>query len=152
MMFFKAKTKPSPKPEPEGPFLSWVPAEYSVGVPVFDEDHKQLAGLINDIHVALIRDRDRARAGLIMEDLIQEIRAHFYREEQAMEEAGYPDLEVHTLEHQALLKEARELARQLYAGTLSALVFPTFMKNWLMVHTRATDRKYTACLRANRKG
>ena len=146
MLFFKPKPKPEepppPKPVANRPFFPWAPAELSVGVAAIDKDHKHLADLINQVHAALILERDRAHAAKIMEELLLDIRGHFFRDEQAMEETGYPDMDAHAAEHFLLLKEAKELARQLYAGTLSALVFPTFLRTWFIGHTKGSDRRY----------
>lgn len=139
----------SPKPKAAEPFFTWTPAEHSVGISRFDEDHKQLAKLVTRLHAALIERRDRAMAADLMGTVIQETRAHFHREEEAMEGAGYPGLEGHALEHERLLQEAADLLRQFNAGAISALAFPTFIKNWLIGHIRETDRKYAACLRQN---
>ena len=143
MSFFK------PKPKAAEPFFIWTPEVHSVGIARFDEDHRQLAKLLTRLHTALIEKRDRAMAADLMGLVITETRAHFNREELALEEAGYPALEGHIIEHQRLLMEAGDLLRQFNAGAISAMAFPTFIKNWLVVHIRETDRKYAACLRQN---
>jgi len=167
MLFFKPKAKPAPaaklptngtgKPGSPGGaktseppvFFTWDEAAHGLDIPGMDEDHEKVVGLINLVHTALIHDRDRAYANQVMEDVINEMRSHFFREEELMEQVGYPDRDAHTGEHFNLLKEARELARQLHAGTLSALVFPTFLKNWFMGHTKGSDRKFGEWLKAN---
>jgi len=136
-----------PKPQPEAPFFVWSDADHSVGLSVFDREHKHLAALVSKVHATLKVDRDRVLAQKLMETLIQETRAHFVHEEKAMAEAGYPDLEAHAELHAALLKEAQDLLRQFLAGTLSSLALPQFLKNWLIPHIQGTDRKYSAALR-----
>jgi len=143
MLFFKSK----PKPSSDAPFFVWFPADHSVGIARFDEDHKHLTDLLNRIHGAVNEERDRNRAAKLMEQLIQEIRSHFHREEVALSEAGYPELESHVAEHHALLMEAKDLLRQFLAGTISGMAFPIFIKNWLIGHMKDSDRKYSACLR-----
>ena len=124
MLFFKSKSKP-PLDEP---FFTWLPAEHSVGILRFDQDHKRLTTLLNQIHKALIQHRDRDQAATLMDQLLQEIRSHFFQEEET-------------------LKKAADLIRQFKAGTISGTAFPTFLKNWLVSHMKDTDRKYAACLR-----
>lgn len=143
MLFFK------PKPKAAEAFFIWTPADHAVGIARFDEDHRQLAKLLTRLHAALVDRRDRTAAAELMGLVIQEARAHFHREEAAMEEAGYPAMEAHIVEHQRLLLEAADLLRQFHAGAISALAFPTFIKNWLVGHIRETDRKYAPCMRQN---
>ena len=146
MSLFKSNAKPVGNDS----FFEWKPAAHSVGIVRFDEDHQRLADLLNQIHGALIQDRDRALASRLMTDLIQETRAHFFQEETALREAAYPELEAHLAEHGLLLQEAVSLFRQFQAGSISGMAFPTFLKNWLIAHIQVSDRKYSACLR--RKG
>ena len=146
MVAFKPKQKhvergPS-KAAVQEAFFAWPQADLTLGLASLDRDHGQMASLINQIHAALVQNRDRVAAARIMEEVLREIRTHFLREEEAMAQAGYPDLDPHGAEHAQLLKEAGELTRQLYSGSLSALSFPTFLKNWFVAHTQGPDRAY----------
>lgn len=141
-MFFS-----KPKAEPSEPFFLWSDTEHSVGVSRFDQDHRRIAELLNHVHKVLVMQRDRTQAVDLMEQLIAETRAHFHREEAALLDAGFPDLEAHQAEHVALLQEALDLVRRFNTGNVSALALPTFLKNWLISHIKGSDRKYAACLR-----
>jgi hemerythrin len=134
-------------PEPAAPFFLWTSAEHSVGVAAFDAEHKVLAGLMSRMHAVLVQDHDRVLATRLMEELIAEARAHFAHEERVLEEIGFPGLAAHAEEHAALLQDARGLQRQFLAGGLSVLVFPSFLKNWLIPHMQQSDRTYAAALR-----
>ena len=83
----------------------------------------------------------------LIEQLVQQTHAHFAHEEEAMEEAHFPDLEAHATEHAALIRRAQEILRQFRSGAISALVFPSFFRDWLIPHMRDYDRKYSAALR-----
>ncbi len=141
MWFNKLKTPPKER------FFVWSDSEHSVGVAIFDEEHKRLTGMMSQVHDALLEERDRVLARQLMENLIQETRTHFTHEEGAMEAAGYADLPAHAAEHAALLIQAEDLLRQFRAGGLSALAFPIFLKNWLIPHIQSSDRKYASILR-----
>lgn len=146
MLFFKSK----PKPAPQEPFFPWNPADFSVGVTRFDEDHQRLGDLLNRIHGALTHRRDRVEAAHLLERLLQEARDHFAKEEAALQATDYPDAEEHIAEHQLLLREGADLLRQFQAGSISGLAFPNFLKHWLIGHIKDSDRKYAVFLR--RKG
>lgn len=141
MWFFRSQ------PQPPAPFFEWSNPEHSTGVSMFDQEHRQLAAMISQVHAALVQERDRAKARQLMERLIHETRAHFVHEETVMAEASVPDLEAHGAEHAALLQEAHDLLRQFHAGSISALALPIFLKNWLIRHIQGTDRKYAPVLR-----
>jgi hemerythrin len=64
-----------------------------------------------------------------------------------MEEVQFPDLEAHAAEHAALLTRAQDMLRQFRAGAMSALLFPAFLRDWLIPHIHDYDRKYSASLR-----
>lgn len=141
MWFNKVKTQPKER------FFVWSDAEHSVGVAVFDKEHKRLTGMMSQVHAALLEEHDRVLARQLMEALIQETRTHFTHEEGAMEAAGYPELAAHAAEHATLITQAQDLLRQFRAGGLSALAFPVFLKNWLIPHIQGSDRKYASAMR-----
>jgi hemerythrin-like metal-binding protein len=141
MWFSKNRTQPKER------FFAWSDKEHSVGVAIFDVEHKHLTELMGKVHATLMEEHDRVRARQLMEELIQETRNHFIHEEGALAAAGYPELEAHAAEHAALLAQAQDLLRQFRAGGLSALAFPIFLKNWLIPHIQGVDRKYASILR-----
>ncbi len=136
-----------PKPEPKPSFFTWSEHDHSVGVGVFDEEHHHLTTMMSQIHEALLEGHDRPKAVTLMEKLVQETRLHFTHEEDAMKEAHFPDLEAHAAEHTALIAQAQNLLRQFSKGSMSAMMFPSFLRDWLIPHMRDYDRKYSAALR-----
>ena len=138
MWFFKNKAEPKP------PFFVWSRQDHSVGVPMFDDEHRHLTAMMAQIHQALQGERDYLLARMLTERLVQETRIHFTHEEDAMEAAHFPGLQAHAAEHAALIAQADEALRK---GSMSALMFPLFLRDWLIPHMRDCDRKYTAALR-----
>jgi hemerythrin-like metal-binding protein len=136
-----------PKPQPETPFFAWSDPEHSVGVDIFDQEHKQLAELVTRLHTTLVTNRDRDLARQLLESLIAQTRVHFAHEEAVLETAVYPERTAHFAEHAVLLRELQDLLRQFHAGNLSALALPMFLKNWLIPHIQTSDRKYAGTLR-----
>jgi hemerythrin-like metal-binding protein len=136
-----------PKPEPKPPFFVWSEQDHSVGVAMFDEEHQRLTTMMAQIHESLQEEHDRLRALKLVEQLVQEARAHFTHEEDAMKEAHFPDLEAHAAEHTALIAQVENLLRQFTKGSMSAMIFPSFLRDWLIPHMQDYDRKYSATLR-----
>jgi hemerythrin-like metal-binding protein len=123
-------------------FFPWSKGEYSIGLNVFDLEHERLAALISSVHEAVLVDRDRAKAGRLLEHLIEQTRAHFNHEERSMADVEFPGLQAHVEEHERLLTDLRGLLRQFQSGTLSAMALPKFLKEWLVPHIQDSDRLY----------
>jgi hemerythrin-like metal-binding protein len=127
----------------------------SVGVKEFDEDHKRLIRMINEMHGVL---QNADEKGEIPEEEIEialhrlqnYFNGHCHREELAMAKAGYPDLEAHREEHQKFIAVVTEMSFH-YQGSKSAQDgrdMMQFMYDWLTNHIFVTDRKYTQHLRS----
>jgi hemerythrin len=136
-----------PKPKPRIPFFVWSERDHSVGVGMFDEEHHHLTTMMNEINEALLEEHSRLRAQKLMEKLVQETHDHFTHEEDAMKEAHFPDLEAHAAEHTALIAQAEELLRQFAMGSVSGMMFPSLLRDWLIPHMQDYDRKCSATLR-----
>jgi hemerythrin len=119
-----------------------------VGIAGFDKDHRQAVRLLNQIHFVLIKDRDRAYAYQLMQQLFQLTRIHFAEEEAALKESGYPYFESHLAEHERLLAETADLLKQFTLHTISDLAFPNFVAQWLIGHITGPDQKYSRWLRS----
>lgn len=113
----------------------------------FDDEHQRLTRTIAQTHEALLAEHDRLGALKLIEQLIKETCFHFIHEEDVMEAAHYSDLKSHEAEHTALLARAENLRRQIAKGSVSSLVFPCFLRDWLVPHMQDYDRKYSATLR-----
>ncbi len=75
-----------------------------LGVAVMDDDHHVLEQMF-----ARTSQIDEAELSAHLDAIIEEIRAHFMREEAAMEQARVPILHCHRGQHAALLQEAEKL-------------------------------------------
>ena len=78
-------------------FYEWTET-MSVGVELFDSDHKALIGLINRLHEGLDEDKP-APLGEIFDTLIAYTELHFARAEKGLEVCGYPEVEIHRDQH-----------------------------------------------------
>jgi hemerythrin-like metal-binding protein len=88
--------------------LEWKDS-YSVGVPAVDHEHRELIGLVNQLHGALASVQpDDAVVG-IFGDLFRAISSHFALEERFMREHGYDQTTQHKADHERLLDELRDI-------------------------------------------
>lgn len=129
--------------------MEWT-ERMSVGVAQFDNEHKKLVDLINQLFDAVQAGRGREALGKVLDDLIDYTKTHFANEEHFLKKFGYPDLESHKREHDALTKQVVDIQRKYHAGATAMLSMEvmSFLKNWLVKHIQATDKEYSAFLQA----
>ncbi len=77
-------------------FIEWNDTTYSVGVRQFDDEHKELVRLINELHAAMKSGRGRDVMGPTLNSLTRYVKLHFSREETIMGQHGYPGLAFQT--------------------------------------------------------
>lgn len=126
-------------------------AGYSVRVAALDDDHKKLIELLNQFRTAYeyhTSDEFERRA---LNELIDYTKYHFRREEQLMEEHGYPDLESHKEKHAEMIAEVdRFVADYEKRGHAALADVAHYLMGWLINHINGTDRQYGPFL--NSKG
>ena len=125
-------------------FIDWS-QQYSVGVRQFDDQHKKLIALVNELHEAMKSGKGKEVLAHVLGELVSYTRTHFKAEEQLMQIHAYPDAAAHRQLHEELTEKAVALKRDLEAGN-SMLTLPVmdFLKTWLQNHIMGTDKKYTA--------
>ena len=75
-------------------FLEWSD-DYLVGIGAIDHDHKILPILVNWLHNEIKGARGEDAVGEALDGLIAYVDTHFAREEQYMDQRGYPELVQH---------------------------------------------------------
>ncbi len=115
----------------------------SVKVTEFDEQHKKLIGLVNDLHSAMGAGKSREIMGSVLTSLIDYTVSHFDAEEKLMQKHGYPGFVMHKAEHNALTKQVSDTMAQFKEGkTVVTIELMTFLKDWLTKHIQGTDKRY----------
>jgi hemerythrin len=117
----------------------------SVGVQEIDEQHKELVGLLNELHRAVVEHHGSAACADILRRLAEYTRIHFAVEESLMRILAYPEFERHKGEHDALIAQVKQLQAKLAEGK-ATITFELlhFLKVWLTRHIQASDRRYGA--------
>ncbi|OAN44089.1 hemerythrin [Paramagnetospirillum marisnigri] len=120
----------------------------SVGVPMLDEDHKTLIGLINLLHRS-IGDREEYVAVYTVLGALEEYAAHhFAREEGMMRASRCPQLEQHQRTHHGFAEQVASIKARYEENPSSvrARECLSFLNNWLVNHICTTDMSYRAWL------
>lgn len=126
------------------PLFNWSD-KYSVGVFMYDTQHKRLVELINELHDAMRASKARDVLGDILKGLLDYTKMHFVDEERQMATFNYPGLTAHRIEHEKLVAKVVELKAKFDGGdnTITIEVM-NFLKDWLINHILVTDKKYGA--------
>jgi hemerythrin len=130
--------------------LTWNDG-YSVKVKQFDDQHKKLIDMVNELHDAMKVGKGREVLEKILAGLIQYTVTHFANEERLMKLHNYPGYEQHKKELNLLTLQVSDEQKKYREGSavLSQSVM-TFLKEWLQNHIQGTDKNYSAFL--NSKG
>ncbi len=116
---------------------------FSVGVNIFDEQHKSLIVMLNK----MIKDPTATTRSETISDILTDMtlyaQQHFKSEENLMIEHGYPHLEQHRNQHKAFSKKVVELCTATIVGidaVPQALL--EYLKHWLTQHILCEDMEY----------
>jgi hemerythrin len=123
--------------------------KFSVTIRKFDDQHKKLVGMVNQLHDAMKVGKGREVLGDILQSLAQYTITHFGDEEQLMKLHNYPEYEEHKKEHNNLVlhvKETLEAHRQ--GKNILTQNIMEFLKKWLTDHILDSDKKYGPFLKS----
>lgn len=124
--------------------IQWTEA-LSVKIPGMDSDHRVLVGLINQLASAE-KIGNRRVAESVLDELLNYAIDHFYREEQFLQNSGYPfpDLVKHKLQHAAFTETVQDIRWQYLRGFRPRINQEVllFLRDWLSKHILAEDMKY----------
>jgi hemerythrin len=130
--------------------MEWNPI-FSVKVKKFDDQHKKLVDMVNQLHDAMKAGQGNAMLGVVLQSLISYTATHFKDEEQVMQANGYSGLAKHKAEHEKLVKQVLDLQQKFQSGaSVLTMTVLSFLKDWLITHIQGEDKKYGVFL--NGKG
>jgi len=122
---------------------------YSVKVAELDGHHQKLFYLVNCLHEAMREGKGKSVIRGIVEELVNYTCTHFQREEALMEQANFPGLEVHRMEHQKLMGRVGEYKAALDSGKdVNTAAVLEFLRGWLAKHILGMDKGYSSHLNA----
>jgi len=124
------------------PFFEWNES-HILGVPLMDEQHKQLAALINRLGEELKAGHETERLSESLGQLIDAARAHFIDEERLLAEAGLGNAR-HKAEYRRLLDELK--SQTLKIDSRSMALTMRFLNFWLRNHIESMDKAHAGRL------
>src|SRR3989344_4665653 len=129
--------------------LNWV-EDYSVGVKEFDEQHKKMFVIINNLydamHASVIDDELRE----FINELVSYANYHFSTEEKYFAEFDYPEKEAHIKAHDFYRAKVSEFVKEFeeHKKFLSFEILD-FLEDWWLGHVITVDKKYTSFFNAH---
>lgn len=132
--------------------MTWQ-QQYAIGVELVDGHHQRLFDLVNGLHDALVAGGGRVAVDAALKELVDYTVYHFEAEEALMASVGYPELEAHKRQHQALLEETQAMVERYRRGEAElSMPLVHFLKDWLYRHTTTSDRKIGQFIRRSAAG
>lgn len=122
--------------------IKWT-EKFSVGVRKFDEQHKKLIGIFNQLDENFSGTFDKELTTNTLAEMTVYAWTHFQEEERLMKEFGYPDYEGHKKQHSAYQERVESfcIADLHQEGNLPNQLI-SFLRGWWMHHILEEDMKY----------
>jgi hemerythrin len=122
--------------------LDWD-ASFATGVERYDEAHRVLFKMINDLHEAMQQKRSKEAIERILSGLADYTVSHFADEERSFAQTHYPEEAQHKQLHKQLVDRVVELQEKFHSGeTVLTQDIITFLNDWLVNHIKGVDKKY----------
>lgn len=124
---------------------------YSVKVKLFDEHHKQLIKIINQLDQHIKEGKSLKELEKCFSKLIEYTQIHFDSEETLLAQYKYPGIHDQENEHRAFVDNLKQLRHAFKedVGDIEHQVLE-FLQNWLVHHILKSDQAYSEFL--NDKG
>lgn len=122
--------------------LKWQKG-FELGIPQFDEHHKQLLALLNETCGCVNDGASQDQLESILDKLIEYTRYHFSAEEQWMDLLAYDGLLAHVAEHDKFSRMIEHFQTEFHNGdTHLSTELLCLLGNWLFDHILVSDAHY----------
>lgn len=129
--------------------LEWD-ASFATGISKYDEQHKVLFNMVNDLADAMQQKKSKEAVGRVLNGLAEYTINHFADEERNFAQTRYPEEAQHKALHKKLLDQVTDLIGKFNAGEpLVAQDVINFLQDWLINHIQGVDKRYGPHLNKN---
>ncbi len=129
--------------------LEWD-ATFATGVSKYDEQHRVLFNMVNDLADAMQQKKSKEAVGRVLNGLAEYTVNHFADEERSFSQTRYPEENEHKALHKKLVTQVVELIGKFNAGEpLITQDVINFLQDWLINHIKGVDIRYGSHLNKN---
>jgi hemerythrin len=124
--------------------------KYLIGIPLIDEQHKELIRLTNELYKGCLAGDGAARAFFseAVRGAMDYVKYHFSAEEKILENVKYPYLARHKKEHEDFVFKMVEDVKNFQEGKkFVPNNFVRFLKDWILSHIAIADTRYAKYIR-----
>ncbi|MDR0669342.1 MAG: bacteriohemerythrin [Treponema sp.] len=119
--------------------------KYSVGIPLIDEQHKELIRLTNELYQGCLAGDAAAQDFFFttIHKAMDYVKYHFSAEERILENIKYPYLAEHKKQHDDFVFKMVEDVKSFQGGRkFVPNNFVRFLKEWILSHIAIVDTQY----------
>jgi hemerythrin len=119
--------------------------KYSVGIPLIDNQHKELIRLTNKLYQGCLGGDEKAREFFMItvRGVLDYVKYHFSAEENLLKNAKYPLLEDHKKEHESFVLQLVNDVKSYHDGRkFVPNSFVRYLRDWILSHIAMTDTQY----------
>ncbi|MDR2376020.1 MAG: hemerythrin family protein [Treponema sp.] len=119
--------------------------KYSVGIPLIDEQHKELIRLTNELYQGCLAGDATAYDFFFntIRKAMNYVKYHFSAEEKILENIKYPYLAEHKKQHEDFVLKMVEDVKSFQKGKkFVPNNFVRFLKEWILSHIAIVDTQY----------
>ena len=126
---------------PEIKFITWK-IEYDVGQETFNEHHKELINLQNQMVNLINLNTPPLELQGLLSKLIKYADRHFQAEEAEMKRVDFPGLKNHHEEHNKFVVDIFNMCTELNKPFFKSETLLQFINTWIVEHILISDMKY----------
>jgi hemerythrin len=133
--------------------IAWS-EKYATGIELIDSQHKELVGLTNQLYHACLSGSTVANTAFkdAMSRMVEYVHFHLGAEQQLLERVNYPDYATHKKQHDDLVMNILEAAREFNEGKkFVPNQFVRSLKDWIFGHIAVYDKSYAAYIEEQKK-
>ncbi|MDR2869413.1 MAG: bacteriohemerythrin [Deferribacteraceae bacterium] len=120
----------------------WTDA-LSVHIEQFDNEHKQLIDIINNLHAACGEGKTLEAIRHSIDELVAYTKTHFKHEEEYLEKIDCPNYDLQVEQHEKFISKIDEFQERFDNGTMnSPISMFAFLSSWLVNHIQKVDVLY----------